>query len=925
LVNDVSCILESEEQNSDAEFVVKDLEQINAEVRLVKCTIGNIIVDISFNQTGGICALCFLEMVDRKVGKNHLVKRSIILIKAWCYYESRLLGAQHGLISTYALEVLILYIFNLFHKSLHSPLEVLYRFLEYFSKFDWDNYCISLNGPVALSSLPNLIVEATVTRIDDLLFDKEFLKSSVDKATVPPRSSDACYTRFRPKHLNIIDPLKECNNLGRSVNRASFHRIRTAFLYGARNLGHILMLPPEVIPDEVYGFFKTTLGRNGSGVRPDTGSNGAFHASFGTGEALLEDIYSMNISYDEQHENTISYHLSKSLGDKNLHFGKNGPTHLNSSFPRVHNTALSTGLSTRSSNSVCHAPEQNSSFYQSNGHAGSRNCYSNHEVEQVCHCTAKAFHMDDRPSIQSQVPVEKQDLRPPPLSLPDLSGDLDSQFRCLRQVQYHLEYLFDGFLQSVHEASSADMFRNHIPAHSVLFNSDAGMPRLLLPSSAKSNGGNTSPVFCSRSTEYVSQHLQNENPLDRTWQKNVSLPSGTNFSSNGLSPSSSNADSEVSSVSWCCSSEDSAEMHGSGTDMHFSIKRYDIHKERLVPSTENGKTLSNQPLRFESNHSSGTGARFVSPREQVAQDARTKELPIGQALKIQGYVRSERKIVEKLNFHTQKKFVRHEDEARHVPKYCQDLCSNKNFLQKQYDTDMESTPAPSAMNQMPKHQSFNIPNTTKCAGASLCKNLPIKQRFGTSKEHEIFDWPTKQRPICEPLNLENRRSGWDCSKKISAGKQNCYNHKEHLPFVGGTGDMPCSNAVNSPNGLEREINSNNLVENGSRLRPLLPEVLLSCHNINSQEMPPVSNTSQSYFPVANGQPLETIEFGSLGPFALKSNRTTNTQTAITDAPPLVLQRYRAATAENRPPGSCKVGDEDEFPPLSAGIRIFMGT
>jgi len=63
LVNDVSCILESEEQNSDAEFVVKDLEQINAEVRLIKCTIGNIIVDISFNQTGGICALCFLELV----------------------------------------------------------------------------------------------------------------------------------------------------------------------------------------------------------------------------------------------------------------------------------------------------------------------------------------------------------------------------------------------------------------------------------------------------------------------------------------------------------------------------------------------------------------------------------------------------------------------------------------------------------------------------------------------------------------------------------------------------------------------------------------------------------------------------------------------------------------------------------------------
>jgi len=350
------------------------------------------------------------------------------------------------------------------------------------------------------------------------------------------------------------------------------------------------------------------------------------------------------------------------------------------------------------------------------------------------------------------------------LSLPDLSGDLDSQFRCLRQVQYHLEYLFDGFLQSVLKASSADMF--HIPAHSILFNKDSGLPRLLLPSSAKSNGWNTSPVFCSQSTECVSQHLQNENPLDRTCQQNVSLPSGTNFS-----PSSPYADSEVSSVSWCYSSEDSAEMHGSGTDMHFSIKRCDIHKEQLASTRENGKTQSNQPVRFESNHSSGTGARFVSHREQVALDARTKELAIGQALKIQGYIRSDRKIVEKLNYHTQKKFVRHEDEARHVPKYCQDLCSSKSFLQKQYDTDMESTRAPSAMNQMPKHQSFNIPNTTECAGASLCKNLPIKQSFGTSKEHEIFDWPTKQRPICKPLNLENRRSGWDCSKKISAGKQ----------------------------------------------------------------------------------------------------------------------------------------------------------
>ena len=62
--------------------------------------------------------------VDRLIGKDHLFKRSIILVKAWCYYESRILGAHHGLISTYALETLVLYIFNLFHASIRGPFEV---------------------------------------------------------------------------------------------------------------------------------------------------------------------------------------------------------------------------------------------------------------------------------------------------------------------------------------------------------------------------------------------------------------------------------------------------------------------------------------------------------------------------------------------------------------------------------------------------------------------------------------------------------------------------------------------------------------------------------------------------------------------------------------------------------------------------------
>ncbi|XP_077239142.1 uncharacterized protein LOC143880214 isoform X2 [Tasmannia lanceolata] len=269
LANDVCSVLEGEEQNKAAEFEVKDVQYIHAEVKLVKCLVQNIVVDISFNQLGGLCTLCFLEKVDLFIGKDHLFKRSIILIKAWCYYESRILGAHHGLISTYALETLVLYIFHLFHSSLNGPLAVLYRFLDYFSKFDWDNYCISLNGPVPVSSLPEIVAETPETDGADLLLTKDFLRVCVDLFAVPSRGNVNNSRSFPQKHLNIIDPLKENNNLGRSVSKGNFYRIRSAFTYGARKLGRILVLPGESIVDELNKFFMNTLDRHGGGQRPD--------------------------------------------------------------------------------------------------------------------------------------------------------------------------------------------------------------------------------------------------------------------------------------------------------------------------------------------------------------------------------------------------------------------------------------------------------------------------------------------------------------------------------------------------------------------------------------------------------------------------------------------------------------------------------
>lgn len=55
---------------------------------------------------------------------------------------------------------------------------------------------------------------------NSLLLSEEFLRNCMEMFSVPSRTTHESNKRvFQQKHLNIIDPLKENNNLGRSVHR----------------------------------------------------------------------------------------------------------------------------------------------------------------------------------------------------------------------------------------------------------------------------------------------------------------------------------------------------------------------------------------------------------------------------------------------------------------------------------------------------------------------------------------------------------------------------------------------------------------------------------------------------------------------------------------------------------------------------------
>lgn len=79
-------------------------------------------------------------------------------------------------------------------------------------------------------SLPLFSAEIPENGGGHLLLSEEFLRNCVEMFPVQPRGLETNVRAFPQKHLNIIDPLKENNNLGRSVNRG---RVLLSLYFGA--------------------------------------------------------------------------------------------------------------------------------------------------------------------------------------------------------------------------------------------------------------------------------------------------------------------------------------------------------------------------------------------------------------------------------------------------------------------------------------------------------------------------------------------------------------------------------------------------------------------------------------------------------------------------------------------------------------------
>jgi predicted nucleotidyltransferase len=199
------------------DFEISKLDLVMCEVPLLKLQVFFINIDISINQIGGVRSLIFLEDISRLYPK-HLLKKSIVICKAWGTYYSRILGSQMGLLGSYALEVLIVFIINSFPECRSSPLEVLKTLLQYFSEFDWENWIVTCIGVIPRLKWTGDECELTGR-----------LPLSAEKLKIFRDELKSTQTSWVHRFVNIADPVFPGNNLGKRIELAQFLRMKQCF------------------------------------------------------------------------------------------------------------------------------------------------------------------------------------------------------------------------------------------------------------------------------------------------------------------------------------------------------------------------------------------------------------------------------------------------------------------------------------------------------------------------------------------------------------------------------------------------------------------------------------------------------------------------------------------------------------------------
>jgi hypothetical protein len=178
-----SAVASAQNPSENQSISVRNVSFVNnGEIKEIRSVINNIRVDISTNQLSSLMMETLIERVDEFLGKNHVFKRSLLLVKAWLTYDSLVTsdavaasasnntnntGVQSSpdntssnssislldKLSTSALVVILIYVFQNEGEHIVSPFQALVHFFLTMLNFDWGKYAMTIHGMVRLSDI----------------------------------------------------------------------------------------------------------------------------------------------------------------------------------------------------------------------------------------------------------------------------------------------------------------------------------------------------------------------------------------------------------------------------------------------------------------------------------------------------------------------------------------------------------------------------------------------------------------------------------------------------------------------------------------------------------------------------------------------------------------------------------------------------
>ncbi|GMH90333.1 hypothetical protein TrST_g1364 [Triparma strigata] len=177
-VNEVLCKTSNSPENNDGTHKISNVNFSNeGESRAIRCTTDGVNVDMTANSIEELYQVAFLEEVDLLLGKDHLFKRSILLVKAWWLYETRAFSGQTMLasVSEFALTTMLLAVVNKYHARLQHPLQVLSMFFSVYCKLDWTKEAVTVQGIVEVDGSRLGKLKEGFTNSDEMLISPDMI------------------------------------------------------------------------------------------------------------------------------------------------------------------------------------------------------------------------------------------------------------------------------------------------------------------------------------------------------------------------------------------------------------------------------------------------------------------------------------------------------------------------------------------------------------------------------------------------------------------------------------------------------------------------------------------------------------------------------------------------------------------------------